>query len=258
MALVPLKLLGNWAKEWNRFIDVNDTLLNFKLLIGYSQAKNDDALTGHVGDGLAIAPNSTPAQAASRFLVFTTSGSYKLNVAKTLKCTFHSSYMPLGRKRTVQRLESKQKDVWGQVYQDEYHEEKGVGIVGIDVCRNARTKNNGCQIWFVLGTPWAKSPRDLQGVLEVMSGPSWEHHSCLKAATEEQYRRLISGYEALLNRIEAIPLLLTENNPISTMAEILETIIIRRKKNSSWFNEPIINLSRHTKSIIEVAFPDNF
>ena len=258
MALVPSKLLGNWAKEWNRFIDVNDTLLNFKLLIGHSQAKNDDALTGHVGDGLATAPNSTPAQAASRFLVLTTPGSYKSNVAKALKRTFHSSYVPLGRKRAVQRLESEQRDVWGQVYRDEYHEEKGVGTVGMDVCRNARTKNNGCQVWFVSGTPWAKSPRDLQGVLEVLSGPSWEHHPCLKAATGEQYRRLISGYEALLNRTEAIPLLLTKNNPISTMAEILETIMIRRTGDSSWFNGPIINLPRHTRSIIEVAFPDSF
>ncbi|MCJ1348829.1 hypothetical protein MMC31_007062 [Peltigera leucophlebia] len=48
MALVPSKLFGNWAKEWNRFIDVNDTLLNFKLLIGHSQAKSDETLTSHV------------------------------------------------------------------------------------------------------------------------------------------------------------------------------------------------------------------
>ena len=108
MALVPSKLLGNWAKEWNRFIAVNNTLFNFKLLIGHSQAKNNDALMGHVRDSLATAPNSTPAQAASRFLVLTTSGSYKSNVAKALKCTFHSNYLPLGRKRAVQRLESEQ------------------------------------------------------------------------------------------------------------------------------------------------------
>ena len=164
--------------------------------------------------------------------------------------------MPLRRKRVVQRLEAEQRDVWGQIYRDEYHEEKGMGTVGMDICRNARTKNDGCQVWFVLGTPWAKSPRDLQGVLEVLSGPSWENHPCLKAATGEQYRRLISGYEALLNKTEAIPHLLTKSNPIRTMAKILETLMIRCTGNSSWFDGPIINLPRHTKSIIEVAFPD--
>lgn len=61
MVLVPLKLFKNWAKKWNKFIDVNNAFLNFKLLIGYSQAKSDNALTGHIGDGLATAPNSTSA-----------------------------------------------------------------------------------------------------------------------------------------------------------------------------------------------------
>ena len=148
--------------------------------------------------------------------------------------------------------------MWGQVFRDEYHEKKSIGTVGMDVCRNARTKNNGCQVWFVLGIPWAKSPRDLQEVLEVLSGSSWEYYPCLKAATGEQYWRLISGYEVLLNRIEAIPYLLTENNLIHIMAEILETIIIQQIGNSNWFNGPIINLSRHTRSIIEVGFPNNF
>ena len=220
--------------------------------------KNDDALTGHVRDGLTTAPNSKSAQAASRFLVLTTPGSYKSNIAKALKRTFHSSYVPLRRKRAVQRLESKQRDVWSQIYRDEYYEKKGVGTIGIDVCWNARTKNDGCQVWFVLGTPWAKSPQDLQEVLEVLSGLSWKHHPCLKTATEEHYWRLISGYEALLNKTEAIPYLLTENNPICTMAEILEIIMIQCTGDSSWFNRPIINLPRYTRSIIEVTFPDSF
>ena len=45
-----------------------------------------------------------------------------------------------------------------------------MGIVGMNVCRNVRTKNNGYQIWFVLETPWVKFPRDLQRVLEVLFG----------------------------------------------------------------------------------------
>ena len=106
MALIPSKLPGNWAKEWNRFIDVNDTLLNFKLLISHSQAKNENVLMAHVRDSLATDPNSILAQIASRFLVLTMPSSYKSNIAKVLKCTFHSSYVPLGRKSVVQRLES--------------------------------------------------------------------------------------------------------------------------------------------------------
>ncbi len=103
MALVPSKLIGNWTKEWNRFVDVNDTLLNFKLLIGHSQARSEETLTGHIRDGLTTDRNSSPAKTATRFLVITTPGSYQSNVAKTLERTFHSSYVPIGKIRTVHR-----------------------------------------------------------------------------------------------------------------------------------------------------------
>ncbi len=83
MALVPSKLIGNWTKEWNQFVDVNDTLLNFKLLIGYSQAKSEETLTRYIQEGLATDCNSSPAKTATRFLVITTPGSYRFNVAKT-------------------------------------------------------------------------------------------------------------------------------------------------------------------------------
>lgn len=61
MALVPLKLLENQTKEWKKFIVVNNTLLNFKFLIGHSQAKSNDALINNVENGLAVASNSIPA-----------------------------------------------------------------------------------------------------------------------------------------------------------------------------------------------------
>ncbi len=113
-------------------------------------------------------------------------------------------------------------------------------------------------MWFVLGTPWAKSPCDLQGVLEVLSGPSWEHHLALKVVMGEQYGRLISGYKALLNRTEFIPSQSIDNSPIRTMAKILETLMIRRIGDSNWFNRPIINILAHTRSIIEVLFSNDF
>lgn len=61
MALVLLNLLGNQTKKWNKFIVVNNTLLNFKFLIGHSQAKSNDALINNVENGLAVASNSIPA-----------------------------------------------------------------------------------------------------------------------------------------------------------------------------------------------------
>lgn len=39
-------------------------------------------------------------KATSRFLVLTMLGNYKSNIAKILKHTFYSSYMPIGKKKT--------------------------------------------------------------------------------------------------------------------------------------------------------------
>lgn len=97
------EMLTNWVKKWNRFVNVNNTLLNFTLLVGYSQAKSDKNPTSHVWTGLATAPNFTPAKAVSGFLVITTPDSYKLNVAKILEHISYSSYVLIRKKRPIQR-----------------------------------------------------------------------------------------------------------------------------------------------------------
>ncbi len=42
------------------------------------------------------------------------------------------------------------------------------------------------------------------------------------------------------------------------MAEILETLMIQCTRDLNWFNEPIINICAHTRSIIEVLFFNEF
>ncbi len=131
-------------------------------------------------------------------------------------------------------------------------------MVGIDIYWNAKNKNKKCQVWFVLRILWAKSPHDLQGVLKVLSGPSWEHYPAMKAAMDKQYHRLISGYEVLLNRTEFILSWSNNNNPIRTIAKILETLMIQCTEDSNWFNGLIINILIYMKSIIEVLFLNDF
>ena len=74
----------------------------------------------------------------------------------------------------------------------------------------------------------------------------------------EQYGRLISNYEVLLNKTKFILSWSNNNNPIYTMAEILETLMIQRMRDLNWFNEPIINIPAYTRSIIKVLFPNKF
>ncbi len=131
-------------------------------------------------------------------------------------------------------------------------------MFGINICQNVKNKNKKCQVLFVSRTTWAKSPRDLQDMLEVLSGLSWKYHLTLKVIMEEEYGRLISGYEALLNKTEFISSRWNDNNPIRTMAKILETLMIKCPRDSNWFNRPIIYIPAHTRSIIKVLFPNDF
>lgn len=133
-----------------------------------------------------------------------------------------------------------------------------MSIIGIDISWNAETKNNGCQVLFVSETLLLKLLRDPQKLLKVLSDPNWEHYPALKTVIGELYRKLIAGYEALLNKTEAILYQLIKKNSIRTMAKILETLMIRQTEYSSWFNGPIINLLTHIKSIIKVSFLNNF
>lgn len=126
-----------------------------------------------------------PTKTISRFLVLIMSGSYKLNIAKILEHTFYFSYIPVEKKREIQRQELEEKDIWGQVYQDKYYNKKGEDIVRINICWNTKIKNNSCQIWFVLEILLAKFPRDLQKVLRILFSPNWEYQLSLKLVMKE-------------------------------------------------------------------------
>lgn len=58
----------------------------------------------------------------------------------------------------------------------------------------------------------------------------------------------------MFNNIKTILHLLIKSNLICIMAEIIKTLIIWCIRNLSGFNRSIINLSRHIKLIIEIAF----
>lgn len=95
-----LKVIQKLDKK-NRFINVNNTPLNIKLLIRYNQAKNNKNLTSYIQTGLVINSNFIPAKNKSRFIVLIISGSYKSNVTKILEYIFYSSYMLNKKKRVI-------------------------------------------------------------------------------------------------------------------------------------------------------------
>lgn len=98
-------MIKYWIKKWNQYIDVNKTLLNFNLLIGYTETKSEKILTDYIWDSLAINHNFCLAKTATKILVLIMPSSYKFNIVKTLEKTFYISYILIRRVKTVYKWE---------------------------------------------------------------------------------------------------------------------------------------------------------
>lgn len=86
-------------EKWNRFIDINNTFLNFKLLVRHGQTRSDKNLISHDQAGLAITSYLILVNAAFKLSVHIMPSSYKINIAKALQYTSYLSYITIKRKK---------------------------------------------------------------------------------------------------------------------------------------------------------------
>lgn len=82
--LVLLKLIRNSKKKY-QIININNNLLNFKLLVDHNQVKSEKILIGFIQDNLAIDHNFSLTKIITRFLVFIIPKSYRSNITRVLK-----------------------------------------------------------------------------------------------------------------------------------------------------------------------------
>ena len=64
----------------------------------------------------------------------------------------------------------------------------------------------------------------------------------------------MTGYKALLNKSDAVPSQITNDNLIHAMAGIVEALMIRRIGDFNWFYGPIIKLPEHRQTVIIYQF----
>ena len=103
----------------------------------------------------------------SRFLIIALPTSYKNNVLYFLS-THKSSFVSVpGKKRKEFCSRSIEQDVWGQIFYNKYHKEKGRKIKDMSLWLQARTAHANTRIWIISKTPWSTSPQDLDEVFPV-------------------------------------------------------------------------------------------
>ncbi len=86
----------------------------------------------------------------------------------------------------------------------------------------------------------------------------WDKHLRLKKAEPQKYMKLISRYEAILNRKSNASSKISDIEPVELIVALLEMIIIRRMSESRWFGKTMVELPPHTRIEITVKFPINF
>lgn len=251
--------MKNWQAECAKFLDTDNLRLNLKVFIGHRSATTDEKIGIKQGKEIMTPKGTKPSSDSSRFLIITSPTSYDNNVLYFLS-THESSFVSVpGKKRKEFRSQSIEGDVWGQIFRDEYHEEKRRETKGMSLCLQARTAHADAKIWFISGTPWSTSPRDLDGVFSVLYvKETWDMHARLRKADPQEYNKLITRYEAVLNRRTDVVGKMSDQEPVESMAELLEVIMIRRTPESRWFGKTMVELPPHTRTEIAVEFPVDY
>ncbi len=115
------------------------------------------------------------------------------------------------------------------------------------------------KIWFVSGTTWSTSPRDLDGVFAVFYvKDEWDKRPRLKKAEPQEYMKLISRYEVILNRKSNATNKINDMEPIELIAKLLEMVMIQRTSELRWFGETMVKPPLHTQTKITVEFPIDY
>ena len=105
------------------------------------------------GKKMMILRGTQPTTNASSYFIIISPTDYENNVLYYLS-THETGFVTVpGKQRREFCSNLTVQDVWGQIFQDEYHEEKRREIKKISLCLDACTAHFEAKIWFVSETP---------------------------------------------------------------------------------------------------------
>lgn len=79
-------------------------------------------------------------------------------------------------------------------------------------------------------------------------------HAQLRKADSQKYNKLITRYKAILNCKTNVVGKMSDQEPVESMAELLEMIMIRRMPKSRWFSKIMVELPPYICTEIAVEF----
>lgn len=119
-------------------------------------------------------------------------------------------------------------DICGLIFPDKYYEEKKKETKAISLCLGACAAHCKAKIWFMSRSLWSPSLQNLDGVFAVFYiRDKWDKCSRLKKTELQEYLKLITRYEVILNRKSDAARKISNIEPVESIAKLLELVMIQ-------------------------------
>ena len=249
LVFVPPGLLTNWINEFNTTID---NVLGIKLIVAHREHKSEQTILGNYN---LLSPNSSgnAKSGSEKIIILTTSASFEGHVYRLTKISYQETvsvdrFNKNGKKLPKQGTKTvtidKNSIRYARVIVDEFHNEKSITATIPKLLRETIT--TGC-IWAASGTPFEAGPKDLLGYIKALevrwSGNDEIIRRCGSEAASnihknvEAIRRKAAREDTIDNTLPNLTAQVTEK-----FGHILQMLMIRRTTESTWFNQPILDI----------------
>lgn len=108
--------------------------------------------------------------------------------------------------------------------------------------RQIKKRNNSAWTVSVSRTPWARSPKDISGLLAVLqigSEEQWSSHPVLQNAIGLEWKAIIAAFESTATATKKSEEMARR---ITELANVIELLVVCRKTESQWGKRAIVPL----------------
>ena len=141
---------------------------------------------------------------------------------------------------------------WSHAVQDEFHQAKNSGMLGIKIFSSLLDKS---YFWFLSDTLFDIESENIVSYTSLLEKPEWATHLILNIETIKSLTQMKKTVVQITKsgQIEQFDKIAAELEN-----QLLSQLMIHHRKEDNWFGKPVLKLPPNEHRDIEVTFPDSF